>query len=85
MATLSLLFGILLAQTPSDDHTADLVVFIVAGSLALLGVLAAWLRRLSSTAMGGQPQDLAAPVILVLELALCVIVTVDILKHLHTP
>ena len=78
--TFVLSFGVLFAQTPSTDHTADAVIFGVATLLICMSLVIGVVQRRIRVSAIGTIGGLA----LAIELVVCIGLLVDALTHLHT-
>ena len=77
-ATAIALFGLLIAQTKTSDHTPDLIIWSVVAILDVLALRVGWKKAVAKVSTGA---------LLILaggELVLSAALLVDILHHLHS-
>jgi hypothetical protein len=77
LGTAVMLFGILYAQTPSTDHTSDLVIWSIASALLFLALIVAWVKR-------SPAPSIVWSLVIFLELLMCGYAINDIIHHLHS-
>jgi ATP/ADP translocase len=71
LGTLVLLFAILLTQTPSKEHTFDLIVLLMAASLLLAALLLGRLGKRTTGVASFGPAGMIMTGVLILELLVC--------------
>jgi hypothetical protein len=83
--SLLLVFAVLVAQTPTKDHSFDVLLFASSGGLLLaalvLGILG---LPVVGTVQSSWAKRLAAIICLGSELLVCLVGLVDSLKHMHS-
>lgn len=85
VGSLLLFFAALLAQTPTKDHSFDVLLFTAAGGLLLAALMLVLLDPPAiGTVQDGWAQRLAAIICLGAELLICFVGLVDSVKHLHS-
>jgi uncharacterized membrane protein YoaK (UPF0700 family) len=75
-------FGVLFAQTPARERTADLLIFMVATILSLLALAIGWIP--SGHGRSWRP-NLIVTFLLIGELGLAAVVIIDVLQHRRVP